>query len=112
TVVLVLVTLFGAVPVYAHVAHESPHGGGSIAMLERMLTGWAASVAHVIAALGLELSKVGRPPEIHFGWSHESPVVANLGFLLFGEGNVPWVVRELIVKAEPDPAKQPRVVIG
>ena len=71
-----------------------------------------ASIAHVIAAIGLELSRVGKPPEIHFGWSAESPVTANLGFLLFGEGNVPWLVRELIRRAEPDPDKQPRVIIG
>lgn len=71
-----------------------------------------ASIAHVIAAVGLELSKVGKPPEIHFGWSDESPVVANLGFLLFGEGNVPWMVRELIRKAEPDPERRPRIIIG
>ncbi len=71
-----------------------------------------ASIPHVIAALGLELSKVGRPPEIHFGWSDESPLIANVGFLLLGEGNIPWMVRELIQKAEPDPDKQPRVIIG
>src|SRR5262245_14927659 len=71
-----------------------------------------ASIAHVIAALGLELSKVGQPPELHFGWSDESPLAANLGFLLFGEGNVPWMVRELIRKAEPNPERQPRVIIG
>lgn len=71
-----------------------------------------ASIAHTIAALALELSKVGTPPEIHFGWSNENPMTANLGFLLFGEGNVPWMVRELILDAEPDPARQPRVIIG
>ena len=71
-----------------------------------------ASIPHTIAALALDLSKVGKPPEIHFGWSNESPVRANLDFLLFGQGNVPWMVRELIHKAQPDPEKQPRVVIG
>ncbi|MCI0379360.1 MAG: amino acid transporter [Gemmataceae bacterium] len=71
-----------------------------------------ASIAHMIAALALELSKVGRPPEIHFGWSEESPMAANIGFLLFGEGNVPWMVRELILQAEPNPERQPRVIIG
>jgi hypothetical protein len=70
------------------------------------------SVAHAVATVALELSKTGCPPEIHFGWSGESPLAANLGFLLFGEGNVPWLVRELILKAEPDPKKQPRVIIG
>jgi hypothetical protein len=71
-----------------------------------------ASIAHTIAALALELSKFGKPPEIHFGWSAESPMAANLSFLLFGEGNVPWMVRELVLDAEPDPERQPRVVIG
>lgn len=71
-----------------------------------------ASIAHTIAALALELSKAGRPPEIHFGWSNENPMTANLGFLLFGEGNVPWMVRELIQDAEPNPERQPRVIIG
>jgi hypothetical protein len=70
------------------------------------------SVAHAVATVALELSKTGKPPEIHFGWSGESPLAANLSFLLFGEGNVPWLVRELILKAEPNPAKQPRVIIG
>jgi hypothetical protein len=70
------------------------------------------SIAHAVATVALELSKAGRPPEIHFGWSDENPLSANLGFLLFGEGNVPWLVRELIQKAEPDSKKRPRVIIG
>src|SRR3954462_13691949 len=40
TIVLVAVALFGALPVYAHVARQSPHGQGSIAMLERLVRGW------------------------------------------------------------------------
>ena len=71
-----------------------------------------ASIAHTLASIALELSKSGTPPELHFGWSDENPLAMNLGFVLFGEGNVPWMVRELITKAEPDPAKQPRVIIG
>ena len=70
------------------------------------------SIAHVLASIALELSKSGSPPELHFGWSDENPLTMNLGFVLFGEGNIPWLVRELITKAEPDPAKQPRVIIG
>lgn len=70
------------------------------------------SIAHVIAIIALECSKVGTPPEIHFGWSNESPMAASFSFLLFGEGNVPWMVQELIRKAEPDPTRQPQVFIG
>jgi hypothetical protein len=71
-----------------------------------------ASVSHVIAVLALELSRVGHPPEVHFGWSDESPLRTNLDFLLFGQGNVPWMVRELVKAGAPDPARQPRIVIG
>jgi hypothetical protein len=71
-----------------------------------------ASIAHVVATIALELSKVGRPPELHFGWSEESPLAANLRFVLFGEGNIPWLVRELIRLAEPDPTHRPHVIIG
>ena len=51
TVVLVLVTLFGALPVYAHVAGSSPRGQGSIAMLERLVHGWTGKTM-VLALLG------------------------------------------------------------
>ena len=71
-----------------------------------------ASIAHAIAAVALELSRVGQPPEIHFGWSDESPLAATVGFVLFGEGNVPWMVRELIRRAEADPSRRPPVIIG
>jgi hypothetical protein len=71
-----------------------------------------ASIAHVLAAIALEFREVGRPPEMHFAWSNESPLASNLNFLLWGQGNIPWLVHALIRKAEPNPQRQPRVVIG
>src|SRR5437899_7951267 len=48
TVVVVLVTFLGALPVYWYVAGRSPHGQGAIGLLERTVHGWFGKLLIVI----------------------------------------------------------------
>ncbi len=70
------------------------------------------SIAHAIAAAALELSSAGAVPEVHFGWSSENPLTANLHFVLFGHGNVPWMVYTIVRRAKVPESRKPRVVVA
>jgi hypothetical protein len=114
TLVLVLVTLFGALPACARVAELSPHGQGSSTAPE-----WARAsrplvlIITGIAAILLDLrDRTGATPHAHFGWTEGNPITYLLRFLAFGEGETAPVAREVLRQAERRPERRPRIHVG
>jgi len=80
----------------------------------RVLSIESASVANSLAALLLEVRDLagGRIPHIYFEWTEGNPAAHFLRFLLFGQGEVAPVTREVLRRAEPNRAARPHVHVG
>jgi hypothetical protein len=70
------------------------------------------SVSHTIAQLAMEMTRSGAPLDVIFGWSRGSRLKLACDFVLFGTGDVPNRVVDLLEKAIPDPAFRPTVIVG
>jgi hypothetical protein len=72
TIVLILVTLFGALPVYRRVAAESPYGEGSLAMLERILSWWTGKilVLVLITSAAFAVARSARRRRNRMTWAY------------------------------------------
>jgi len=79
----------------------------------RILRVASPAVPNAIAALLLALrDATGVRPHCYFEWSEGSPVFHLFRYLFLGQGDTPPVVREIIRKTEPDPARRPGIHVG
>ena len=79
----------------------------------RVLSLESSSVPSAIAALLLWIRDTSnRRPHIYFEWTEGNPVANFARYLIFGQGEVAPVTREMIRQAEPDRGRRPHVHVG
>jgi len=71
------------------------------------------SIANAIAAILLQIrDDTGLRPHVYFGWTEDNPFKAIGRYLIFGDGDIPPVTREVLRRAERDPEQRPLVHVG
>ncbi|MEJ6480188.1 amino acid transporter [Nostoc punctiforme UO1] len=79
----------------------------------RILRAESAAVPNAIAALLLYIrDQTGKIPHAYFGWVEGNPIQYLLRFILFGEGDIAVVTREVLRRAEKNPQRRPGVHVG
>jgi hypothetical protein len=79
----------------------------------RVLQAEAAAIPNAIAAVLLHIRDVtGCRPHAYFGWVEGNPMGYLARFILFGEGDIAPVTREILRRADPDPRTRPAIHVG
>jgi hypothetical protein len=76
----------------------------------RVLRADSTAVPNAIAAFLLYVrERTNKIPHAYFGWAEGNPVHYLLRFILFGEGDIAPVTREVLRQAEHNPARRPAI---
>ena len=79
----------------------------------RVLTVSSSSVPNALAATVLHIrDHTGRRPHIYFEWTEGNPALNFVRYLIFGQGEVAPVTREILRQQEPDRKRRPHVHVG
>jgi hypothetical protein len=79
----------------------------------RILRVTGSAVASSLAALLLDIrDRAGKRPHIYFEWTEGNPAANFVRYLIFGQGEVAPVTREMIRQAEPYRSRRPHVHVG
>ena len=79
----------------------------------RILRVKSPSIANAIAAILLHIrDETGKRPHIYFAWTEGNPFKFIVRYLIFGDGDIPPVTREILRRAEPEPERRPMVHVG
>ena len=79
----------------------------------RILRVKSPSIANALAAILLYIrDETGKRPHIYFAWTEGNPFKFIIRYLIFGDGDIPPVTREILRRAEPAPERRPMVHVG
>jgi hypothetical protein len=79
----------------------------------RVLSMQSPSVPSAIAALLFYIRDTsGRRPHVYFEWTEGNPAANFIRYLIFGQGEVAPVTREMIRQAEPNRSRRPHTHVG
>ncbi|XGB43324.1 MAG: hypothetical protein LVS60_06020 [Nodosilinea sp. LVE1205-7] len=79
----------------------------------RILRARGAAVPNAIAAILFHIrDQTGKLPHAYFGWIEGNPIQYLLRFILFGEGDIAVVTREVIRTAEKNVTRRPVIHVG
>jgi hypothetical protein len=79
----------------------------------RILRAQSAAVPNAIAAILLYIrDQTGQLPHAYFGWAEGNPLQYLIRFILFGEGDIAVVTREVLRTAEKNPDRRPVIHVG